>query len=624
MTASVGTRPQQAGDPEVQQAVAAFHMGQWNQAIPLLEALLVRYPDDPRISRMLDDARFKASLEAGVSIHEKRWIFPWRSILVRVLMIGAVIALLVLGFAVVRTRVLPTIAEIQRERQVAQLIAQAQTLQSTSDFAGATEKYNAALAIKPNNQAALDGLAEVKKLEDLFKLYNDAVAAETADDLTKALSLYSQIQIQSPGYRDVSSRVLNIRRQQDLDKLYKQATTRARLGLEADAIAALDQIQSLDVNYRRDEIGGLLYQLNMTQGMRLIGQTPADPSQVPVASDFFNAALSQRPNDTVALMQARLAHSFITGRSAYDQHVWPEAANQLTAVFNESPNYLDGQATNMLYTALIALGDQYLDSKDLLNAYEQYQKACNLPTKDTVMGCAKMNSVVPMLTPTPTPTLTPTPAPTLPPAPSPSATPTPTPRPLQEFRGRILFTAEDPDHGGGPSLWVMDPDGSHREYLGPQAPYGASFDALREKERFSPDGTYSVSTDKVDGRPQVIMHLPFDPRWGQLPPQPLTRLTGIAYDPVWSPDGSWIAFTTQEDGSDDIWIIRPDASEQKSLVKNVWEWDKHPSWSPDSQRIVFFSNRAGDTQIYVMDANGQNVKNISNVPWNEYDPMWVK
>ena len=104
----------------------------------------------------------------------------------------------------------------------------------------------------------------------------------------------------------------------------------------------------------------------------------------------------------------------------------------------------------------------------------------------------------------------------------------------------------------------------------------------------------------------------------------MTRLTGMAYDPVWAPDGSWIAFVRNENESDDIWVIRPDSSEQKALMRNDWEWDKHPSWSPDSQRIAFFSNRDGVTQIYVMDASGQNVTNISNVPWPEYDPIWVK
>jgi Tol biopolymer transport system component len=175
-----------------------------------------------------------------------------------------------------------------------------------------------------------------------------------------------------------------------------------------------------------------------------------------------------------------------------------------------------------------------------------------------------------------------------------------------------------------PGIYVMDPDGSNREYLGTFQRYEQAFADLRETERYSPDGTYWVSTASVDGNPQIIMHLPVTSQFGELPPRPVTRMTGMAYEPVWSPDGAWIAFVTNENESDDIWKTRPDSSEQVSLMRNDWEWDKHPSWSPDSQRIVFFSNREGDRQLFVMDANGRNVTNISRVPWADYDPIWVK
>ena len=49
-----------------------------------------------------------------------------------------------------------------------------------------------------------------------------------------------------------------------------------------------------------------------------------------------------------------------------------------------------------------------------------------------------------------------------------------------------------------------------------------------------------------------------------------------------------------------------------------------PVWSPDSQRLAFWSNRTGTKQIFIMDANGQNIRNISNVPWDEENPVWIK
>jgi TolB protein len=101
-------------------------------------------------------------------------------------------------------------------------------------------------------------------------------------------------------------------------------------------------------------------------------------------------------------------------------------------------------------------------------------------------------------------------------------------------------------------------------------------------------------------------------------------MTGMAYDPVWSPDGGSIAYVTQENESDDIWLMNADGSKQRSLMRNDWEWDKHPSWSPDSTLIAFFSNRNGLKQIYVMDTNGKVLRNLSSVGWDEYDPIWIK
>ena len=632
MAATLGAQPnphanqqpgQQSGqgdDSSYQEALRFFHMGEWQQAIGALEGLHNRHPDDPRITRMLDDARFKANLDAKTNVREKRVIIPWRSILLRVFTVGIIVTLLGLGYVLIQWRVLPIINAMQLERQQQALLAEAQSLFAANDLDGAEEKYQLILQKFPALAEAQTGLDAVRQARDLLLLYDQAMSAEQSGDDATALKLYSELQIKSPGYRDTSARILAIRHRQELANLYDQAVTLKTLGLEPEAIAALFQIQSLDVNYRQTEVRDLLHALNLKQGQRIIDANPPEPAQVPKALDYFNAALEQKPNDPVALTEARLAVAFIAGRDAYNNQNWMEAASRLQVVYNERADYLGTTVVNLFYQALINLGDQLVGS-DLLAAYQEYSQACNLPVPDSVAACAKASNIIPLLTPTPTPTLTPTVGPTATPAPSATPTPTATPRPLEMFRNRIVFNSDNLEQ---PGYYVMNPDGSNREYLGPFEYYDERFDALRETERFSPDKSYNVTTGDVDGRAQVILNLPFDKRWGQLPPKPLTRLTGIAYDPVWAPDGSWIAFTCAENESDDIWVIRPDGSEQKSLMRNEWEWDKHASFSPDSQRIAFFSNRFGERQILIMDVSGQNIVNISNVPWAEYDPIWVK
>jgi len=619
MAATFGAGSTEYDDPQFQEAATHFHMGQWEKAIRVLEMLQARYPGDARIGQMLQDARFKAQLEASTQIKEKRWIVPWRSIVGRVAIIATVLLLVIVGFWLIRSQLMPMLADAQLQRQQMQLFNQAQAALASGDFDTAEAHFNAMLALTPDRQDALDGLVEVQRQRELSARYNEAVAADLAGRRDLALAMYSDLQVKAPGYRDINNRILKIRHAQELDELMTQARKLYQLGFDVEATSALMQIQTLDVNYQRDEVANLLYSLNYRQGMRILEQDPPKPSEVALALNFFNAALKQKPNAVEAITEARLAVNFMRGKEAFDKQSWLEAINLLRSIVAERPDYLGNTTVSMLFIALMGAGDDYLRGEDLLNAYEMYSQACQLPLTDTSSACAKASTIVPLLTPTPTPTLTPTPGPT-----PPTATPTPTstPRPLKMFRNRIVFKSDNPDL---PGIYVIDPDGSNREYLGDFKQYETLFNELRESERYSPDGSYWVSTADVDGDPQIILHLPVTSQFGQLPPKPLTRFTGgMAYDPVWSPDGAWIAFVTNSNESDDIWKTRPDSSEQVALMRNDWEWDKHPSWSPDSQQIVFFSNREGNRQLFIIDKDGRNPTNISRVPWDEYDPIWVK
>jgi TolB protein len=619
MAATFGANSTEYDDPQFQEAATHFHMGQWEKAIRVLETLKARYPGDMRIAQMLQDAHFKAQLEAGARVKEKRWIIPWRSIAGRVAIIATILAILFVGVWLIRAQLMPMLASAQIQRQQTQLLNQAQVALAASDFDTAEQKFKALLAMAPDHAEAAAGLVEVNSQRQLAALYNEALAADSAGQRDLALSMYSALQVKAPGYRDINNRILKIRHLQDLDSLMMQAQKLHALSLDIDATNALMQIQTMDVNYRRDEVAELLYSLNLRQGQRVLAQTPPRPDEATIARDFFNAALKQQPNAPEAIAEARLVTNFLRGKELFDQQRWGEAVNTLRSVYTERPTYFGDTTASMLFVALLGAGDIYYSSNDLINAYEMYSQACQLPLPETTSACIKASTIIPLLTPTPTPTLTPTPGPSPEP---PTTTPTATPMPLAMFRGRIVFKSDNPDQ---PGVYVMDSDGTNRQYLGTFEQYAEPFDNLRESERYSPDREYHVSTANVDGKAQIIMHLPFTTQFGNLPPRPVTRFsTAIAYDPVWSPDGAWIAFVTTEHGTDDIWKTRPDSSEQASLMRNDWEWDKHPTWSPDSKRIAFFSNREGVLAIYVMDEHGRYPINISRVPWPEYDPIWVK
>jgi Tol biopolymer transport system component len=173
---------------------------------------------------------------------------------------------------------------------------------------------------------------------------------------------------------------------------------------------------------------------------------------------------------------------------------------------------------------------------------------------------------------------------------------------------------------------MMDPDGQNRQRLGREVSLREQYDQLLERERYAPDGSrYAFArAPSEQAAPQIFLTIPVSERVGSVWFQQLTQLNGLCYDPVWSPDGTRIAFVSAALDSDDVWVINVDGTNEQPLTVNAWEWDRHPTWSPESNRIAFWSNRTGLMQIYVMNADGTGVVNISNTQWDEYDPIWIK
>lgn len=101
----------------------------------------------------------------------------------------------------------------------------------------------------------------------------------------------------------------------------------------------------------------------------------------------------------------------------------------------------------------------------------------------------------------------------------------------------------------------------------------------------------------------------------------LTQGPGYALGPSWSPDGSRIAFTSNRDGNNEIYLIAADGSNPTRLTQNAAD-DQGSSWSPDGQRIAFTSDRDGNRDIYLMNADGSNLVRVTNDPAYDAAPAW--
>ncbi|MBT8397525.1 MAG: PD40 domain-containing protein, partial [Gemmatimonadetes bacterium] len=93
--------------------------------------------------------------------------------------------------------------------------------------------------------------------------------------------------------------------------------------------------------------------------------------------------------------------------------------------------------------------------------------------------------------------------------------------------------------------------------------------------------------------------------------------------PAWSPDGSKIAFTTDRDGNEEVYVMNADGSNPVNLTNNsasdvVWAG----GWSPDGTRIVFQTGRTGNSELYVMNADGSDPVNLTTSHLQEKGGAW--
>jgi TolB protein len=106
------------------------------------------------------------------------------------------------------------------------------------------------------------------------------------------------------------------------------------------------------------------------------------------------------------------------------------------------------------------------------------------------------------------------------------------------------------------------------------------------------------------------------------------RLTeeGYAVSPAWSPNGQFLVFSwirhygPGAPGAQDIYIMDI-ASKQWVQLTHDGGRNDFPYWSPDSRHIIFQSSRSGSEQIWTMLADGTNQKQLTSAGSNT-QPNW--
>jgi len=109
----------------------------------------------------------------------------------------------------------------------------------------------------------------------------------------------------------------------------------------------------------------------------------------------------------------------------------------------------------------------------------------------------------------------------------------------------------------------------------------------------------------------------------------LTNTPEYESSPSWSPDGLWLAYESyiaDEDGGSLEILIRPvDGSQPALRLTDDPAADFEPTWSPGGREIVYVSTKTGDMEIWLsdLDRSEDRDRNLSNEPnSNERHPAW--
>jgi Tol biopolymer transport system component len=184
---------------------------------------------------------------------------------------------------------------------------------------------------------------------------------------------------------------------------------------------------------------------------------------------------------------------------------------------------------------------------------------------------------------------------------------------------------------GGVDLWVVSRHGGNEAQVtrdmnvGPTAvsPTGSMAasatvppNVAPARQRVSRSNTrVRAQDDSGDSEPEIFAIGP-DGRMKQLTHNRATDTT-----PSWSPDGTRIAYASNQDGNFEIYVMDADGRNVMRLTDTKGD-DFSPTWSPDGRRIAYAGNEDGDFDIYVMPADGGKATALTHNGVDDGFPTW--
>jgi len=191
------------------------------------------------------------------------------------------------------------------------------------------------------------------------------------------------------------------------------------------------------------------------------------------------------------------------------------------------------------------------------------------------------------------------------------------PIPLGDPSNTLAFIS---DRDGNWDIFLLDPDGNltnltaegdFEDYFVSWAFDGEMINFLTNRGGAEELGPGQVAADGSDlralGVAEAISTVIFEGR--------------IDWDPIWSPDGQQIAWSSLRDFNLELYTGDADGQNFTRITESPAR-DWFPKISPDGTQVLFSSDRDGKENVYLVDFDGGEITQLTDSEWDDLQPMW--